>query len=405
MRINTGVRGVVLATVFTVHFALCGASQVTVVKPSSGKVGISLVGLRPSGGDAASIFRRTLESDLKLSGWFVVTAQATSLTVSGRSEDAGGKLRVTCALAIAGNPRKSFRRNYSMRSSEARVLAHQVADEIVLAVKGVPGIASTRIAMIGSVGGRKDLYMCDADGGRLVQVTRQGAVCLAPAWSPDADYVVYTSFHKGYPDIYRIDLASRRRTRTVGYPGLNTGACISRDGRNMALTLSKDGNPELYVLDLRGGRVTRLTNTRGAAEASPSWSPDGKQIVYVSDSSGSPQLYIISRAGGQPRRISFRGNENVAPDWGPDGRIAYSSRRGGRYQICVLDPASRDPVQLTSDYVDHEDPSWAPDGRHIVYARTARYESSLYILDTLGDGEIRLTTMKGDWYSPAWSPK
>ena len=55
-----------------------------------------------------------------------------------------------------------------------------LADEIVQAVKGVKGIASTRIAMIGSHGARKDLYLCDADGGNLVKITNQGAVCLSP---------------------------------------------------------------------------------------------------------------------------------------------------------------------------------------------------------------------------------
>jgi len=174
----------------------------------------------------------------------------------------------------------------------------------------------------------------------------------------------------------------------------------------MALTLSKDGNPELYVMNLASRRLTRLTRTPKAAEASPSWSPDGRRIVFVSDSSGSPQLYLVSRTGGQARRITFRGNENVAPDWGPGDRIACSSRRGGRYQICVLDPDSDEPeTQVTSDYSDHEDPSWMRDGRHIVYSRTLRYESVLYVLDTMGDPEIRLTTMRGDWYSPACSPK
>jgi TolB protein len=239
----------------------------------------------------------------------------------------------------------------------------------------------------------------------MLQLTRQGAICLAPSWGPDAKSLVYTSFHGGFPDVYRIDLRNNRRTRIAGYPGLNAGAKISPDGGCMVLTLSKDGNPELYIMHLRSRRLTRLTRTRRAAEASPAWSPDGKRIVFVSDKSGSPQLYVVARSGGEQRRVTFRGSENVAPDWGPDGRIAYSSRRGGRYHICVLDPSGRaQPEQFTHDSADHEDPAWAPDGRHIVYVRTVRYSSELYVLDTLGDDEIRLTAVQGDWYSPAWSP-
>jgi len=186
---------------------------------------------------------------------------------------------------------------------------------------------------------------------------------------------------------------------------VNAGAAISPDGRLMALTLSKDGNPELYIKNLGSGKLTRLTKTGTAAEASPTWSPDGKKIAFVSDSSGSPQIYIVSSRGGKARRVTHRGNENVSPDWGPDGRIAFSSKRSGRYQICVMDPERHTEEQLTSDYVDHEQPSWAPDGRHIAYARTEGYVSDVYILDTMGDAPLRLTRLKGNWYAPAWSPK
>jgi Tol biopolymer transport system component len=101
----------------------------------------------------------------------------------------------------------------------------------------------------------------------------------------------------------------------------------------------------------------------------------------------------------------MRGSENVSPDWGPDGRIAFSSRRDGRYHICTIDPSTGRGEQHTGDNADHEEPSWARDARHIVYVRTVVYHADLYVLDTLGDPEVRLTTFQGDWYSPAWSPR
>ena len=61
-------------------------------------------------------------------------------------------------------------------------------------------------------------------------------------------------------------------------------------------------------------------------------------------------------------------------------------------------------TQLTGG-ADYQEPSWAPDARHIVCARSVNYHSELYVLDTLGDPEVRLTTLQGDWYAPAWSPR
>jgi TolB protein len=258
--------------------------------------------------------------------------------------------------------------------------------------------------MVGSRKGGKNLYIVDADGGGLLQLTRDNAPCMAPTWAPNGQRIVYTSFHAGFPDVYEINLATSLRTRLASFPGINSGANISPDGKEMVLVLSKDGNPDLYTITSGSKQAVRLTRTPDAAEASPSWSPDGRRIVYVSDRSGSPQLYVTDRSGQKLTRLTFRGDQNVAPDWGPNGLIAYSSRLGGRFQICVLDPAKGTPTQLTDGGYDCEDPTWAPDGRHIAYARSSGFHSEVYILDISGDPQVRLLQLEGDWYAPSWSP-
>jgi len=377
--------------------------DVTISGEGAGRVGIDIGGMSVAGAPGV-LFRRTLSTDLERWGWFVVRSGA-NVVVSGNFADSGRSAKATFQVFNKTSHGRYVSRTLSDDSGRARQLAHRVADAIVEGVLGKPGIASTRIAMVGSRGGRKDVYICDADGAGMVNITRKGAVCLTPNWEPEGKGLVYTSFHRGFPDVYRIDLVRKKLGRLAGFPGLNAGADISPDGRQMVLTLSKDGNPDLYVMDLRTRRLTRITRTRHGAEASPSWSPDGRQVVFVSDKSGSPQLYVVSARGGDPKRVTYRGSENVAPDWGPDGRIVYSSRRGGRYQICMISPSQPVEEPLTQDYVDHEDPCWAPDGRHIVYVQTARYHSDLYTLDTKERRAVRLTGLQGDWYSPAWSPK
>jgi len=405
---NTKRRVIALAAVMILPFWGFGV-DVEVVKSGAVKSGIDLSCLRRSGGEAAKLFGETLEKDLERSGWFAIADQSRgTIVVTGSCEGSGGRLRVRCKVTNKATAREYFSKSFSADGGESRRLAHVVADEIVWAVKQKHGIASSRIVMIRSHSGQKDIYMCDSDGWNFKRITRKGVVCISPSWGPDGRTLVYTSFHRGFPDIYSIDIDTCARRRIAGYPGLNAGAEISSDAASMALILSKDGNPDLYVMTLKTRRLARLTRTNRAAEASPSWSPDGRRIVFVSDSTGSPQLYVINRGGDRLQRITFRGSENVAPDWGPDGRIAYSSRRGGCYHVCVMDwnnGKRGDGKQITSEHVDHEDPSWGPDGRHIVYTRTEKYHSDVYILDTMGDSPVRLTTVKGDWYSADWSPR
>ena len=392
--------------VFFITIGHCTAETVDgeIVKSGAVKSNINLSGFRSAGGVSA-VFLETLKADLIRSGWFaVVESSSGSLEILGSCVEAGQSLKVQCTVGSTSTHRRYLHESYTGRKADVHRLAHRLADEIVWAVRGVKGISSSRIVMIGSRAEGKDVYMCDYDGKNIFRVTKEGAVCLAPSWGAGGKTLVYTSFHGGFPDVYIMDLESNIRRKLASYPGLNAGADISPDGSSMVLTLSKDGNPDLYIMKLRSGRITRLTRTKYAAEASPSWSPDGKRIVFVSDKSRSPQLYIISARGGEHRRITFSGSQNVAPDWGPGGEIAYSSRTEGRYHICVIDPDTGRVRKLTKEYVDHEDPSWAPDGRHIVFTRTQSYQSHVYILDTMGDPPVRLTTLSGQWHSPSWSP-
>ena len=371
-------------------------------KEGAGRTSLTLTGLTHDDSAAARSFMGALANDLTQSGLFSVKPTG-GVTVTGTAAMRGNTFELSYEVTNTATRRRYESDRAAVSPDGAKRLAHRVADRIVEAVTGEKGIAATRILLVGSRQAGKDLYVASPDGSDLQQLTRDGKPCLSPSWFPDGKQIVYTSMHRGFPDVYRIDLVGGKRSAMVKYPGINAGADISPDGKLMAVTLSKDGNPELYVKDLRTDKLTRLTTTKYAAEASPTWSPDGRKIAFVSDASGRPQVYIIDRRGGKPKRVAYVGREAVAPDWGPDGRIIYASRIQGRYQLVVWNPATGKEVQLTSDYVDHEDPSWAPNARHVAFSRTERYQSEVYVLDTIESTQLLLTRLQGDWYSPAWS--
>ncbi len=395
-----------LCTCLLLFSATCATAQVRVVKSADRKITINLSGLRTAGDPASKTFLQTLEKDLRLSGWLDPVRAGGEVLVNGTASPSGSELKAGCQVVRLADQASLLSKSYS---GQTREIAHKMADDIVMAVTGHKGFASMRIVLVGNKTGKKELYLCDGDGGNVRQLTGEGQIAVGPNWGPDGNSIVYTSYMRNFPDVCRIfDLGrSPRRETLASYGGLNTGAAVSPDGKDVALILSKDGNPELYIKNIRSGQLTRLTNTPRAAEASPDWSPDGSQIVYASDQNGTgrPQLYIISRAGGTPRRISNRGTENVAPDWGPNGMIVCSSRMGGQYVIAVIQPSNGQTSYLSLDGADYEDPSWAPDGRHIVAARTVNHQSALYLLDTVGDRPVALLQGGGSWYSPACSPQ
>ncbi len=384
----------------------CSNAQVRVAKSANRKISLDVSGLRAATDSASLTFFQTLEKDLRIFGWFDPAHGRGELRLTGSAKTSGRKLKVIAQIFRRSDSTRLFSKSYSVAPDSARTLAHRVADDIVSTITGNIGIASTKIALVGTRSGAKELYVCDADGGNLQQITRDKSIIVAPNWAPQGDSLLFTSFLRGFPDIHQINLRRSNRAVLAAYPGLNTGGVLSPNGTEMAVILSKDGNPELYIKNLKDkSGLRRLTTTGQATEASPSWSPDGRHLVYVSDQSGTPQLYIIASEGGQPKRLSSRGRENIAPDWGANNLIACASRSGGRYTIAVIQPGNGQTTYLTFDGADYETPSWAPNGRHIVASRSVNYQSSLYLLDTINAPPVALLQGGGNWLSPDWSPK
>ena len=356
--------------------------------------------LRTSG-ETASLFKHVLKQDLDRSGWFETRDDRSGLfQITGTASSSGSALNTNIRVAWSGG---SFVwAESSQTPRDARWQAHRLSDEIVKRVKGVDGMAATRIAFVGKDHGRGGgIFLCDYDGANAVQLTKEKISPLSPYFDPTGQFIFYTSFDKGYPCVFRVPAAGGSRSAYASFVGLNTGGAVSPDGRMIAIILSHVGNPELFVLNLSDRKAYRQTHTRNGSEASPCWSPDGKRIAYVSDQGGTPQIYIVDSDTHQSRRVSFRGSQNVAPSWGPDGRIAYCTRQSG-YQIAVYDPRTGQEDVISSGS-DHEDPSWAPDGRHIICSRKDGGASSLCILDTKDKSEVRLSLPSGNWRAPEWS--
>ncbi len=373
--------------------------QFTVVKAAgSGKDPVSFSKLRCNG-ETAQLFLNVLKSDLIRSGYFEIDKDGYSLLeVSGDVVSQGNILKTQINVSWSGGGFAWNRTTSGKR--EARWLAHGLNDEMVKRIKGKPGMASSRIAFVSKSDGGGAIALCDSDGSSMQIFGHEKTSPLSPNFSPDGAFICYTSFIKGYPCLYRIPVKGGVREPLAKFTGLNTGGAISPKAPLIAAILSQLGNPELCVVNLNTLKATRLTRTRRAAEASPTWSPDGEYIAYVSDETGTPQVYTIDSASKRSKRISVGFSQAVAPSWGVNGKIAFCVKRGN-YKIAVYDPATGKTEVITDDSADYEDPAWAADGRHIFCSRRdGRGRSSIWVFDTEGDAPYKLPLKDGEYRAP-----
>ena len=348
---------------------------------------------------ANQMFRECLSRNLVRSGVFLV-GPGGSVRVTGapgaiRAEGLGKV--VSCQTAFSDD-------------KSARMAARRLSDAMCEAFgQQQKGFAMDKIVFLnrGKAPSRGDALPGEicigyADGFDIRQVTTDGKMTVYPRWKTDGESIFYISDRNGAPQIWEMNTATGRRGTKWSFKGSPTGIAVSPDGSRVAAILSFQGNPELYVL--QGERFTRLTNTPLASEGQPTWSPDGRKIAYVSNETRHPQIYVVDVATKAKRRLTSKGRENIDPDWGPDGRIAYITKRGGA-QVAVMSPAEGDAgSQLVTEPGNWEHPSWSRDSRNLV----ANRDRALFIIDTQKDGEkmnkpTLVFSANGNWISPCWA--
>lgn len=334
----------------------------------------------------------TLKRNLIRSGEFQLTSNGSiKITPS-----AGG-------VKASGNGKSLSRRITAADGQSARMQARAFADDLVKTYTGHPGLSSKPITFLHRKNRfETEIWTCYADGRDIKRQMDCKCPAVCPKWAPNTRDIYYTGYHQNTPLVYKLDTVEGKSKLLAPFKGLAAGAAISPDSSLCALILSHQGNPELYSLNLAAKRVTRLTKTLNANEASPCWSADGRTIVYVSDLTRNPQIYAIDTATKKSRRITSQGKQNVNPDLSPDGKLTWASLRDGTWRIAVMDfSKGESSTRLVTQGGSWEHPSWAPDGRHVI----ASEKGTLFLVDTAEDGDdpVRLFNNKGEFYNADWA--
>jgi eukaryotic-like serine/threonine-protein kinase len=178
------------------------------------------------------------------------------------------------------------------------------------------------VVSIGDYVSEGDLSLYEMDRGAWTRLTTGMQTAFAMAWSPDGEWIFFTSFKSGEGKLFR--MPSRG-----GAPEQLT---FDRDSWDYPTDVSPDGASVLYVKSelARGQEMILRLEPRGTPqpltrshtddrESAARVSPDGRWVAYVSDQSGSRQIHVVPLMGnGESIRVSPTGGMN--PRWNHDGR-------------------------------------------------------------------------------------
>jgi tricorn protease len=168
---------------------------------------------------------------------------------------------------------------------------------------------------------------------------------------------------------------------------------------------------EIVTFPAEKGDFRNITQTPGAHERSPVWSPDGRFIAYFSDESGEYELHIKPQDGkGEARKYKLGGAGFYdSPVWSPDSqKIVFADNSWSLYWIDLKTGAVKKiaseyllgPARIRSVYA-----SWSPDSKWIAYTlNTQTYIQKVFVYSLEKDKSFAITDGLSEVAEPVFDP-
>jgi len=306
----------------------------------------------------------------------------------------------------------------------------------------------SKIAFIRAIeSGVRDIYVMNADGNKLQQVTSDGRIVDSLTWTPDSRSIVFSSDRGGKLALWKVsarggdperlpvgtDDASEPAISQTGHrllytessatwtiqslklhPGSeasgkpvaivssteqDSAPSFAPDGTQFAFQSWRSGTQELWISSRDGLNLRQLTSGGRTMTGSPSFSPDGLEVAFDGRPAGHSHIFVVSAAGGSPREITSGDSNDILPRWSANGSFVYfASNRTGTWQTWKISAGGGTPRQVTTNggFVALE----SPDGRWVYFTKSDL--PGIWRIPSTGGAEERILAQPQAGYWGYW---
>lgn len=270
--------------------------------------------------------------------------------------------------------------------------------------------SSGRLAFIADFNGTWDLFVIDANGANLKNLTADEAEEIDFKWSPDGTKILYEV--KMAKNDYRLVVIGNDGTNPLVLDTWKSGYSFfswSPDGTRILAKKREGWGESVFVISADGTGYVQLAGPE-EKPSTAAWSPDGRRILLCLNH----KLYLVNPDGTERIKLTKDAARCAYASWSPDGtKIAFMATypvdiilfnvKEGLYIVSV----QNDTLEKFYKVKFESPPQWSPDGNRLAFLvetwkdiKGNTYQGLKVI--NLVDGKTKTYNLYNPYFS--WSP-
>ena len=210
-----------------------------------------------------------------------------------------------------------------------------------------------------------EIFVMNADGSQprpIISPPSESIVHFSPRFSPDGRRIAFHTNRDGNLEVYVADADGSNLVNLSRHPANDTAPSWSPDGRLIAFASDRGGSYGIYVMNADGSDVRLVFDEPNVMDFRPRFRPDGKQILFShhplpgSDS----VLTLINLDGSGMRFLTAPPEQAAQASWIDNDTIVYSGRPDERsaWQLYTIRADGSQRRQITFNAsANHRNPA------------------------------------------------
>ena len=264
-----------------------------------------------------------------------------------------------------------------------------------------------------------DIFITDVYNGHMTHLTKNKWIDFNPVISAEGSKLAFISDRDGNREIYIVDLIwmdgytqweARNITNITSSPENDWTPNFSPINDKIVFTtyFPENDNYDVFIMNSDGSNKTNLTNTT-YYEKYPQFSPDGSFIIYQAWQKGKMEIFFSNLLDGNninlTRNVSSHDIISHGNAISPDGqKIVFTSERDGNRNIYIMNSHGTDQKKLTNNPNQDYEPIFSPDGLSIIFTSERDGNKEIYIMNEKGENLKNLSNNPGDDWNPRYYP-